>query len=123
MALSMKLEIASNRRSRSPSTGTLPLLANLTRGTAPSSALTRPPAAKTRRGAVLVDEFLRLPDHPEVLRDRGRVALDGSSSDHDRPIASSARKTQENPAWDPHWDSAVHRSRAPRVGAREPRAS
>src|SRR5216684_7909698 len=85
MALSMKLEIASNRRSRSPSTGTLPLLANLTRGTAPSSALTRPPAAKTRRGAVLVDEFLRLLGSPRGLRDRGRVALDGSSSDHDRP--------------------------------------
>src|SRR5216684_5447854 len=83
MALSMKLEIASNRRSRSPSTGTLPLLANLTRGTAPSSALTRLPAAKTRRGAVLVDEFLRLPDHPEVY-----VIGDGShvmDRRHERP--------------------------------------
>jgi len=54
-----------------------------TGGTAPSSALTRLPAAKTRRGAVLVDEFLRLPDHPEVY-----VIGDGShvmDRRHERP--------------------------------------
>lgn len=37
-----------------------------TGGITPSPALARLPAAKTRRGAVVVDEFLKIPEHPEV---------------------------------------------------------
>jgi len=37
-----------------------------TGGTRPSPALGRLGAAKTRRGAVVVDEFLKIPEHPEV---------------------------------------------------------
>lgn len=37
-----------------------------TGGTAPNPILARLPAAKTKRGAVVVDEFLKIPEHPEV---------------------------------------------------------
>lgn len=37
-----------------------------TGGGAPNPALARLPAAKTRRGAVVVDEFLKIPEHPEI---------------------------------------------------------
>lgn len=37
-----------------------------TGGVAPNPALARLGAAKTRRGAVVVDEFLKIPEHPEV---------------------------------------------------------
>lgn len=45
-----------------------------TGGTTPNPALACLPAAKTPRGAVVVDEFLRIPEHPEVY-----VIGDGAS--------------------------------------------
>lgn len=37
-----------------------------TGGVAPNPALARLPAAKTTRGTIVVDEFLKIPEHPEV---------------------------------------------------------
>ena len=54
-----------------------------TGGTAPHPVMARLPAARTRRGAVVVDEFLKIPEHPEVyVIGDGACALDRR---HGRP--------------------------------------
>ncbi len=62
-----------------------------TGGVAPNPALARLPAAKTRRGAVVVDEFLKIPEHPEVyVIGDGACVLDRRHGRPHPPVAPVA---------------------------------
>jgi len=62
-----------------------------TGGAAPSPVLAHLPAAKTRRGAVVVDEFLKIPEHPEVyVIGDGACVLDRRHNRPHPPVAPAA---------------------------------
>lgn len=62
-----------------------------TGGVRANPALARLPAAKTRRGAVVVDEFLKIPEHPEVyVVGDGACALDRRHNRSYPPVAPVA---------------------------------
>lgn len=62
-----------------------------TGGVTPSPALAQLPAAKTRRGTIVVDEFLKIPEHPEVyVIGDGACVLDRRQSRLFPPVAPVA---------------------------------
>lgn len=62
-----------------------------TGGAAPSPELARLPVVKTRRGAVVVDEFLKIPEHPEVyVIGDGACVLDRRRNRTHPPVAPVA---------------------------------